>query len=75
MFLSLLQTVFWDASLVAALDILAQLNKLNHSIEGLKVPYDTFHLANLDQYVDIRIDYVSWLTDAPVGYFLMQNIQ
>lgn len=58
-----MQTVFRDESLVTMLDTLAQLNKLNHSVEGLKVSYDTFHLSNLDQYCDVRIDYVKWLTD------------
>lgn len=57
------KTVCWDSSLVISLDMLAQLNQLNHNVEGLKVPYDTFHLPNLNQYLDVRIDYVSWLSD------------
>lgn len=50
--------------------MLAQLNQLNHNVEGLKVPYDTFHLPNLNQYLDVRIDYVSWLNDPSVSILL-----
>lgn len=48
------------------LDILAFLNKLNHTADGLKVPYDIFHLNDLSEMLDIRIDYVLWLTDQNV---------
>lgn len=58
--------MFYDASLVTMLDILTFMNKLNHSIEGLKVPYDTFHLNELGDYLDVRADYISWLMDTNV---------
>lgn len=48
------------------LDILSLLNKLNHSVEGLKVPYDTFHIIELSDYLDVRVDYVSWLMESNV---------
>lgn len=67
--LNFFQTVRYDASLVAMLDLLKNLNKLNHSVEGLKVPYDTFHLTDLGEYVDVRMDYVIWLTDTSVSMF------
>lgn len=60
------QTVPYDASLVAMLDILALLNKLNHKVDGLKVPYDTFHMNDLGEVLDVRIDYIQWLTDESV---------
>lgn len=49
------------------LDTLTLLNKLNHTTDGLKVPYDTFHLNDLTEYVDVRIDYLHWLTDTSVS--------
>lgn len=63
----MLQTVFYDASLEAMLNILAFLNKLNHSVEGLKVSYDIFHLTDLGELLDIRVDYVLWLQDQNVS--------
>jgi hypothetical protein len=59
--------VFYDLSLVAMLDTLTYLNKLNHNVEGLKVPYDTFHISELEDYLDIRVDYFMWLTDSNVS--------
>lgn len=50
------------------LDILSFLNKLNHNIEGLKVPYDTFHINELGDYLDVRADYISWLVDSGVRF-------
>ncbi|KAK9891763.1 hypothetical protein WA026_016561 [Henosepilachna vigintioctopunctata] len=58
------KTVFYDANLEAVLDILSFLNKLNHSMEGIRVSYDIFHLSDLDNYLDVRIDYFNWLTNA-----------
>lgn len=67
------ETVKFDASLVAMLDLLMFLNKLNHSMDGLKVPYDTFHLNDLSDYVDVRIDYITWLTDSSPSRFFLCN--
>ena len=50
--------------MVFALDFLAILNKLNHSVEDLKVPYDTFYLPELTEAIDVRVDYVKWLSDS-----------
>lgn len=49
------------------LDVLAYLNKLNHSVDGLRVPYDTFHITELSEFMDVRVDYVYWLSDAGVS--------
>lgn len=49
------------------LDMMAFLNKLNHNADGLKVSYDIFHLNDLSEMLDIRIDYVLWLTDQNVS--------
>ncbi|XP_015840693.1 probable E3 ubiquitin-protein ligase HERC4 isoform X2 [Tribolium castaneum] len=67
------KTVFYDPSLVAMLDTLTYLNKLNHSVEGLKVPYDTFYISDLCDYLDVRVDYVMWLTDPNTGKLFLCN--
>lgn len=66
LFLYLFQSAFYDAGLVAMLEMLAFLNRINHNIEGLKVPYDTFHINDLSDYLDVRVDYVYWLSDQGV---------
>lgn len=48
--------------MVVALQVLSKLNKINYD-EGLKVPYDTFYLPELTENVDIRVDYVKWLSE------------
>jgi len=49
------------------LDLMAYLNKLNHNEDGLKVPYDIFHINELHDYLDVRVDYVMWLSDNDVS--------
>ncbi|KAJ1524442.1 hypothetical protein ONE63_010939 [Megalurothrips usitatus] len=46
--------------IMRALDMLAYLNRLNKDT-GHKVPYDTFYLHDLQEVVDIQVDYVRWL--------------
>ncbi|XP_050295958.1 probable E3 ubiquitin-protein ligase HERC4 isoform X2 [Anthonomus grandis grandis] len=68
------RTAFYDAALVSMLDLMAYLNKLNHNgAEGLKVPYETFHISDLQDYLDIRYDYVLWLTDQDSGKLYLCN--
>ncbi|XP_049820942.1 probable E3 ubiquitin-protein ligase HERC4 isoform X2 [Aethina tumida] len=67
------KTAFYDASLVAMLDVLSLLNKLNHSVDGLKVPYDTFHLNELSECLDVRVDYLLWLGDPGSGKLFLCN--
>ncbi|XP_067008518.1 probable E3 ubiquitin-protein ligase HERC4 isoform X2 [Anabrus simplex] len=50
-----------DQSLLVSLEMLSQLNKLNQSMDELKVPYETFCLSELPDCVDIRMDYLHWL--------------
>ncbi|XP_017778444.1 PREDICTED: probable E3 ubiquitin-protein ligase HERC4 isoform X2 [Nicrophorus vespilloides] len=57
------ETATLDNTLISMLNILARLNKLNHTMDGQKVPYDTFHIVDLEDYLDVRVDYVSWLND------------
>lgn len=65
--------MFYDPSLVAMLDTLAFLNKLNHKVEGLKVSCEVFHLNELGELLDIRVDYVLWLTDSNVSNPIYSN--
>lgn len=59
--------------MVIPLEVLAKLNLLNkcdggnatEKYGGYKVPYNAFHVAELSENVDIRIDYVKWTMDAP----------
>lgn len=46
--------------IMCAMDMLALLNRLNKDI-GHKVPYDSFYLHNLQEVVDIQVDYVRWV--------------
>uniref|UniRef100_A0AAR5Q3R7 HECT-type E3 ubiquitin transferase n=2 Tax=Dendroctonus ponderosae TaxID=77166 RepID=A0AAR5Q3R7_DENPD len=55
------------------LDIMVFLNKLNHNIDGLKVPYDIFHMNELHDYLDVRFDYVLWLSDNDSGKLYLCN--
>ncbi|XP_076636822.1 HECT and RLD domain containing E3 ubiquitin ligase 4 isoform X2 [Colletes latitarsis] len=58
------KVVPWDATLQLVLDFLHLLNKLNN--EGKErniVPYATFHLPELIEYIDIRDDYVKWIVE------------
>ncbi|PSN46654.1 hypothetical protein C0J52_07077 [Blattella germanica] len=55
------QSINWDQDLVVPLEVLKKLNKLNQTIAGLMVPYDTFYLTELTEKVDVRLDYLKWL--------------
>ncbi|KAG8311112.1 putative E3 ubiquitin-protein ligase herc4 [Homalodisca vitripennis] len=67
--------IYWYEGMLTALEILARLNKLNqsgmsghaHAQEGLKVPYNTFHLTELSDHIDISLDYIKWvMEDSPL---------
>ncbi|XP_069702468.1 probable E3 ubiquitin-protein ligase HERC4 isoform X3 [Periplaneta americana] len=55
------ENVNWDNDMVIPLEVLGRLNWLNRSVDGLKVPYDTFYLTELTEKVDVRMDYLKWL--------------
>lgn len=38
------------------------LNRINNCVEDLRVPYDAFYLPELNDVIDVRVDYVEWLT-------------
>lgn len=59
-----MQIVLWDETLQVILDFLHLLNKLNNEDdEGNKVPYSTFHLPELVELIDIRNDYIKWISE------------
>ncbi|KAK7873892.1 hypothetical protein R5R35_005749 [Gryllus longicercus] len=51
-----------NPNLFVPLEILGHLHKLNNI--DLKVPYETFCLPELTEKIDIRVDYVHWLTES-----------
>jgi hypothetical protein len=57
----LLQTVDWEGSILTQLEVLWKLNKLNNSVDEVKVCYDIFYLRELTQKVDVPLDYFKWL--------------
>ncbi|XP_076666112.1 HECT and RLD domain containing E3 ubiquitin ligase 4 isoform X2 [Andrena cerasifolii] len=64
--------VVWDSVLQAVLDLLRLLNKLNNEgDEGNIVPYATFHLPELVELIDIRTDYIKWISEKDYSY---QNV-
>ncbi|XP_024882774.1 probable E3 ubiquitin-protein ligase HERC4 isoform X1 [Temnothorax curvispinosus] len=60
--------IMWTESLQCALQLLALLYKLNVTA-GIRVPYETFHLSELSEYVDINRDYLKWLTEDDRTYY------
>ncbi|PNF22147.1 putative E3 ubiquitin-protein ligase HERC4 [Cryptotermes secundus] len=56
------EIVNWDHDMEIPLEVLGKLNKLNNNVDGLKVPYDSFYLTELTEKVDVRLDYLRWLT-------------
>ncbi|CAH0559582.1 unnamed protein product [Brassicogethes aeneus] len=67
------KTAFYDPSLVTMLDILAFLNRLNHSVDNHKVPCEAFHLNELADVLDVRVDYIMWLNDQGTGKLYLCN--
>ncbi|KAK5650940.1 hypothetical protein RI129_001969 [Pyrocoelia pectoralis] len=64
------KTISYDLSLLSMLDVLMFLHKINCTVENTKVPYDTFHLPELSEFLDVRVDYILWLTDTSNKLFL-----
>lgn len=60
--MGILQIIMWTESLQCALQLLGQLYKLNITA-GIRVPYETFHLPELSEYIDINHDYLKWLSE------------
>ncbi|XP_055608814.1 probable E3 ubiquitin-protein ligase HERC4 isoform X2 [Uranotaenia lowii] len=67
------QEIRYEANLVAMLNIMAILYKINHSQRTHKLPYEQFHINDIDDLIDIRLDYVRWVTDVTGTYFSLCN--
>uniref|UniRef100_A0A336LYC2 CSON004352 protein n=1 Tax=Culicoides sonorensis TaxID=179676 RepID=A0A336LYC2_CULSO len=67
--------VQYESELKIALDFLALLYMINHkSYNRMEhVPYETFHLQDLSENVDIKHEYVNWIMDSTVHNFHLCN--
>ena len=54
------------AYLVVCLDLLRKLNSINRQGATPKVGHEVFHIPELTERVDVKQDYVKWLSD-PIG--------
>lgn len=54
-------------TLQSVLDLLRLLYELNTTAEGMRVPYETFHLPELMSFVDVRADYLRWLMEEDIS--------
>ncbi|XP_034946431.1 probable E3 ubiquitin-protein ligase HERC4 isoform X2 [Chelonus insularis] len=65
-----------NSNLEQSLELLKYINKLNQTDDGLRVPYEIFHLSELTSIINIRGDYVKWLRNSDassVGVALICN--
>ncbi|XP_021697448.1 probable E3 ubiquitin-protein ligase HERC4 isoform X1 [Aedes aegypti] len=67
------QEIRYEPNLAAMLDIVGILYKINHLERKQKLPYEQFHIHEIDDLIDIRLDYVRWVTDNNGTYFSLCN--
>ncbi|XP_019534612.2 probable E3 ubiquitin-protein ligase HERC4 isoform X2 [Aedes albopictus] len=67
------QEIRYEPNLAAMLDIVGILYKINHLERKQKLPYEQFHINEIDDLIDIRLDYVRWVTDNNGTYFSLCN--
>ncbi|XP_055628123.1 probable E3 ubiquitin-protein ligase HERC4 isoform X2 [Toxorhynchites rutilus septentrionalis] len=67
------QPVRYEANLASMLNIMAILYKINHTQRSQKLPYEQFHINEIDDLLDIRMDYVRWIMDSGGNYFSLCN--
>ncbi|XP_041773401.1 probable E3 ubiquitin-protein ligase HERC4 isoform X1 [Anopheles merus] len=67
------QELRYDPHLAAMLDMLAVLYWINHQKRTQKLPYEQFHINEIDDLIDIRQDYFRWTTDAKGVTFSLCN--
>uniref|UniRef100_A0A182M4V1 HECT domain-containing protein n=1 Tax=Anopheles culicifacies TaxID=139723 RepID=A0A182M4V1_9DIPT len=67
------QEVRYDPHLATMLDIIAILYWVNHNRRTHKLPYEQFHINEIDDLVDIRQDYIRWTTDTNSVTFSLCN--
>ncbi|XP_011257668.1 probable E3 ubiquitin-protein ligase HERC4 isoform X1 [Camponotus floridanus] len=62
------KTVSWNENLKAVLELLQLLYRLN-IVAGIRVPYETFHLPELSEHIDINRDYLMWMSEEDRSYY------
>lgn len=62
------KAVTWNENLKSLLELLRLLYKLNIAA-GIRVPYETFHLPELSQHIDINRDYLTWISEEDRTYY------
>ncbi|KAF5286890.1 hypothetical protein FQA39_LY00423 [Lamprigera yunnana] len=67
------KTILYDLSLVSSLDVLKFLHKINRTLEVPKVPYDTFHIPEVSEFLNLPVDYLLWLTDTTPNKLFLCN--
>ncbi|XP_053673272.1 probable E3 ubiquitin-protein ligase HERC4 [Anopheles nili] len=67
------QEVHYDAHLATILDMLSILYWINHHKRTQKLPYEQFHINEIDDILDIRHDYVRWTADTKGVTFSLCN--
>ncbi|XP_058461003.1 probable E3 ubiquitin-protein ligase HERC4 isoform X2 [Malaya genurostris] len=67
------QEIRYEPNLVSMLNILAILYKINHFERSQKLPKQLFHVNEIDDLIDIRLDYVRWVMDTSGNCFSLCN--
>ncbi|XP_065086376.1 probable E3 ubiquitin-protein ligase HERC4 isoform X2 [Ochlerotatus camptorhynchus] len=67
------QEIRYEANLAAMLNVVAILYKINHTDRRQKLLYEQFHIHEIDDLIDIRLDYLRWVTDTNGTYFSLCN--
>ncbi|KAG5681672.1 hypothetical protein PVAND_011086 [Polypedilum vanderplanki] len=65
--------VLFENNFFVALNMLSFLFHINHQQRKDKVPYELFHVQEINDYFDIRQDYVSWVGDVAQNQFFLCN--
>ncbi|XP_058829831.1 probable E3 ubiquitin-protein ligase HERC4 isoform X2 [Topomyia yanbarensis] len=67
------QEIRYEANLASMLNILAILYKINHTQRSQKLSQEQFHINEIDDLIDIRLDYVRWVMDTNGSCFSLCN--
>lgn len=67
------RVVTFEPNLALTLNFLHYLHRINHKTRKDKIPYDTFHVTELLDFIDIQQDYVQWIMDKNPHTFHLCN--
>lgn len=65
--------VMFENNFFVALNMLSLLYHVNHQQRQEKVPYEVFHVSEINDYFNIQQDYVSWCADMNTNSFYLCN--